>query len=188
MNVSPLYTGADVLMAWAAEGCGTFYPSSMTLPWLIQDFFEDIGMDCEIYFLSGQLSAIMEDQLVVKRMPLIVSASSVEMNPVLDHVFSGHTFLVDGFDYSRNKTTYLYTWHYVTEPDPQIVIPDPPAPYTEEVYSFNSLVFVRMNWGWDGSYNSMEFTPGGAWGMYDIHGNYFNYHLFRYAQYDFTTD
>lgn len=190
MNIPDTYTGADVLMAWAAEGCGTFYPSSMTLPWNIDDFFHDIDMDCENYLdvTNSQLPAIMADQLVVKRMPLIVSASSVEMNPDISEVFSGHTFLVDGFDYSRNKTTYLYTWHYVTEPDPQIVIPNPPAPYTEEVYSFNSLVFVRMNWGWGGICNSMEFTPGGAWGMEDIHGNYTNYHLFRYAQYDFTTD
>ena len=188
MNVWPLYTGADVLMAWAAEGCDTFYPSSLTLPWHIVYFFHGIGMDCENYLdeTNSQLPAIMADQLVVKRMPLIISASSVEMNPIIDDVFSGHTFLVDGFDYSRNKTTYLYTWHYVTEPDPQIVIPNPPAPYTEEVYSFNSLVFVRMNWGWGGTCNDMEFTPGGSWGMYNNEGSYFNYHLFRYAQYDFT--
>ena len=188
MNVPSSYAGADVLMTWAAAGCETKYPSSSTWPLNIKPFFQEIGMDCEIYFMFGQLSALMEDQLVVNRMPLIVSASSIEPNPEISEIYSGHTFLVDGFDYSRNKTTYLYTWHYVTEPDPQIVIPDPPAPYTEEVYSFNSLVFVRMNWGWYGYQNSMEFTPGGAWGMYDNHGNYTNYHLFRYAQYDFTTD
>ena len=147
----------DVLMAWAADGCGTSYPSSLTWPWNIDDFFDGIGIDCENYLdvTNSQLPAIMTDQLVVKRMPLIISASSVEINPELSEYYAGHTFLVDGFDYSRNKTTYLYTWHYVTEPDPQIVLPDPPAPYTEEVYSFNSLVFVRMNWGWGGVCNSM---------------------------------
>lgn len=132
---------------------------------LIPDVFNFYGIDADYddYDYSGPSSvkASLDQSL-----PVIMRANGTQ------HHFlwftwedDGHTFLIDGYKVYRREVTGYYEWVW-DEPYSS------PVPFIENTiivtYDDPQMLYVKMNWGWNGAFNDVWFTPAGTWEVYDI--------------------
>lgn len=161
-------TYAAILIANAGSCVGMSYGndgSGADTEDLVDNFFGVYGIDCT--YRNYSTNAI-RSEIIDRNIPIIVRAGSFVL---FDTWNNAHSFIIDGAKYIENRTTYSYEWVYNVDPDPNVIIPAPPRPYSNVIYSFNSLDLIQMNWGWSGSHDAEWYSPGGDW-VVNMDGRY----------------
>lgn len=163
--------GTRVNMSYGNNG------SSANTSDLVDNVFVDNGISCE--YDSYDVDEI-RTSLINNHVPLVVRANVIDP---FGAWFAGHSFLIDKCVYYRNRITYTYTWVYDTPPGGGIV-PEPPQPYTVTTYTYHSMGFVGMNWGWGNVEIDSMFSPGGDWEVHPdntYHLNYLRHMIHNFA-------
>ena len=165
---------AAILVANAGTLVGMHYGnngSSASTADLVDQYFGYYGIHCNY---NNYDSDAIRTELIYRGMPIIARADSFVP---FDTWSSAHSFIIDGYNYSRNKTTYVYEWRYDVDPNAGISLPLPPEPYVVETYTINTIEFIKMNWGWGNLHCDDEFSIGGDWAI-----NLDGYYNFIYSR------
>lgn len=113
---------------------------SAAFPSGVVSFFNTAGYNC-VY--ASYDASIVRDNLLAGNPVLILAFENLLDIPEIPNVFSGHYFIIDGYQTRRDVVAY----HYYS-----IGIDGVPIPYMERFrYEYLSppyLAFVKMNWGW----------------------------------------
>ena|GEM_PF-1540745 len=129
----------------------SFAPSSLK-----SDFFDDEDIPCDyLYYNTTDIDESLENG-----MPVIVYARGFEG---WDEV--GFFFIIDRYQFSATKHTFVYEWVYDT---PGNGTPRPLRDKIEIEYSNPTIMQYGMNWGLDGNYNSSFFSKTGTWEADDM--------------------
>jgi len=117
---------------------------------------QGIGSSSQSYNSSTVLSSLNSGR------PVIVSANRKYYTTFLGiripH-YTGHAWIIDGYEADRTKYTYTYEWVYSGNSNT-------PIPYvenrvTESISTTNHALI--MNWGYSGSYDGNRYTITGDW-------------------------
>lgn len=122
--------------------------------------FYGIGAEYDEYDVADVFNSLQDN------LPVIVRADGTQHHFLFYTWYSnGHSFIIDGYKTCRKKITGYYEW--VWDGTYSGVLPD---------YGITSLVTyenpyitaVKMNWGWDNSFDTIWYTPAGSWETYSV--------------------
>lgn len=136
----------------------------------IVGFYNSLGISCafEGYNSSKVLTSLNSN------MPVIARANATKR----EHRFiikwytdykDGHAWIIDGYEKQRKQYTYHYTWVNSEDSDNPQLLPlkssqlRPALPKTKTSTSISSTTYLRMNWGYNGSYDNNKYTLSGDW-------------------------
>ena len=78
---------------------------------------------------------------------------------------NGHAFIIDGYKLYRTEVTSNYEWVW-DDPGTSLV------PFIERTttvsYQDPQMEAIKMNWGWNNSFDNVWYAPAGTWEVYDI--------------------
>ena len=122
------------------------------------------------------MTQVLEDELYDDDLPILASVSDVN--------YGGHSIVIDGYKYERKQTMYRYALRLLN-PNGIPVIGVDPYEYSWEPGPISETRFVAINWGWNGSGDSMNGSP--VW--YNIINNWivgsYNFSQWNYIVHDF---
>lgn len=165
---------SDMLIAHIGACAGMSYGDSGSGAYIrdLVPYFEQSGISClHANYNAGEVY----NQLVLRGMPMIISAFTSSFLGI--GTGDGHSFVLDGYAYSRTKYECTYMWHWY-EQYQGMAHPYVPE-YTETSYHYQELTHVHINWGWGGDYDAY-YSLNGDWYL-----NNYNLIYARKMLYDF---
>lgn len=158
------------LMFDIAERLGMkFYPTMSAVTSVNASIFNSYGVECD----ESPYDFDLVRQSLDRNQPVEVSCFSA-YGP------SGHSWVIHGYQISNYRTDRAYQWRLIppdslsyynnlnydyvfTEEQKQFLHPELVENQVEHNYTYHNDNYLQMNWGWDGKYNSGNYSIDPNW-------------------------
>ncbi|MFW5752044.1 MAG: C10 family peptidase [bacterium] len=157
------YVGNDIGMKYGGEKSSADTEDLVGLfsSYGISSSFQDYNSSKVLSSLNSEMPVILSAKRTKKRVKIIITWATRYIN--------GHAWIVDGYEKQRRRYTYHYIWKSSGDYDnPQTrplkaVTLQERLPRTKTSTSISSTTYLRMNWGYNGSYDNKKYTLTGDW-------------------------